>query len=570
MEKWREADLPTVRSIPHATNSLQKHLLMNDPTSVESRASRLLIPTVLFFGTLLLIAATLNDYGVTWDEPPYFHASDLHVRWMTGLVENLSRGELQKTLEDQAIKAAWHWNPYNVPHPPFSRIVSGFAQVTASLFLDKISAYRIGPALFFALLVTAMFLWVKELFGRATGLFSALAVILTPNLFGYAHFAVTDLPLASMWFLTVYCFWKGLTNWRWSVVLGIVWGLALATKFPALLIPVPLILWAHMFRRDKYMNNVFALIFIAPIVMVGSQPYLWHQTGLRILEFLYEGIGRAYRPDANFMIYFFNQLYFTNQLPWYYPFFMIAVTTPEPILALALLGILPLVRTRTYGSVVPLFLFNVVFVLVLGLMPGAVLHDGVRQMLSALPFLAALTGVGFHKLLNWALEFVRNQHAALTITRLEIKIAGLLIVLVGFSPLLDVYLSHPFQLSFYNRLVGGIRGAYARGLETTYFMEAFTPAFLRTINERIPANASINASFANSMFVYYQKEGRLRQDIKISSGRPFDYLVLLNRRSALSHGERNLIESSAKPYISITLAGVPLVSTFEFKKSGVN
>ncbi len=538
---------------------------MSDSRSVEPRASRWFLPSVLFFGTLLLIGATLSDYGVTWDEPPYFHASDLHMRWFTGLVENMSRGELQKSLDDQTIKTAWHWNPYNVPHPPFSRIISGFAQVISSPFLDKFSAYRIGPALFFALLVTVMFLWMTELFGRATGLFSALAVTLTPNLFGYAHFAVTDLPLASMWFVTTYCFYKGLSDWKWSTLLGIVWGLALATKFPALLIPIPLVLWAHLFRRDKYINNVFALLFIAPIFMIGVQPYLWHQTGLRIVEFLYEGLSRAYRPDANFIIYFFNQLYFTNQLPWYYPFFIVGVTIPETTLALALLGILPFVRWRTHASVVLLFLFNATFVLALGLMPGAVLHDGVRQMLSALPFLAALAGVGFHELLNCALEFVRWRQAAVRIARLETKVAILLILLAGFSPLLDVYLSHPFQLSFYNRFVGGIRGAYARGLETTYFMEAFTPDFLQTLNEKLPKSASVNASVANMMFTFYQKEGRLRSDIKIIEDQNSDYYVLLNRHSTLRPPEHRLINGPTKPFLSVDLAGVPLVSVFALK-----
>ena len=127
---------------------------MNETIPLESRTTRWLIPFVLFFGTLLLIGATAKDYGVTWDEPPYFHASDLHVRWIRGFVNNLTYGELSKSLDDQTIQAAWHWNPYNVPHPPFSRIVSGFAQYFSSSFLDKISAYRMGPALFFALLVT--------------------------------------------------------------------------------------------------------------------------------------------------------------------------------------------------------------------------------------------------------------------------------------------------------------------------------------------------------------------------------------------------------------------------------
>jgi hypothetical protein len=199
-------------------------------------------------------------------------------------------------------------------------------------------------------------------------------------------------------------------------------------------------------------------------------------------------------------------------------------------------------------------------------MPGAVLHDGVRQMLSALPFLAALAGVGFYTLAAELQRFAQNSLALRSIKNIKVKVLVILLLLIVFSPALDLYLCHPFQLSFYNRLVGGIRGAYARGLETTYFMEAFTPDFLRTINERFPAKASVNASFANSMFVYYQKEGLLRQDITTTTGKGFDFLVLLNRRSALSTRERYLIDSTAKPYISITIAGIPLVSAFELKK----
>jgi Dolichyl-phosphate-mannose-protein mannosyltransferase len=539
---------------------------MNETIPREFRTSRWLLPVVLFLGSLLLIGATSKDYGITWDEPPYFHASDLHMRWIRGFVDDMTRGKLRKSLDDQAIQAAWHWNPYNVPHPPFSRIISGLAKDISSPFLDKFSAYRVGPALFFAVLVTVMFLWMKELFGTATAFFSAVSVIVTPNLFGYAHFAVTDLPLASMWFLTAFAFWKGLSNWKWSLGLSVVWGLALATKFPALLVLMPLIVWAHLFHRDKYTNNLFAMLFIAPIVMVATQPYLWHQTGLRVLEFLYEGISRGYRAETNFTVFFFNQVLYSNQLPWYYPYLLIGVTTPEPIVILALLGMTSLIWNREQRSAIALLSANAAFILMLGIMPGAVLHDGVRQLLSALPFIAALAGVGFHTLAAWLQRLTQSNLALQPIENIKLKISVILLLLISFSPALDLYLSHPFQLSFYNRLVGGIRGAYERGLETTYFLEAFTPDFLRTINEQIPTNSSINASFASSMFAYYQKEGLLRQDLKITNRGPFDYLVLLNRRSVLSPSERNLINGNAKPYLSITLAGVPLVSAFEFKK----
>jgi hypothetical protein len=531
-----------------------------------SRLVRWSIPLAVFLAALLLVVATLNDYGVTWDEPPYFHASDLHTHWLLQFGNKTSGVADKNPLSDEAIKAGWRWNPYNVPHPPFSRIVSAVTQYVFYPPLDKIAAYRLAPALFFASLVTVMFLWIGELFGRAAGLFSALSLILIPNLFGYAHIAVTDLPLASLWFITSYCFWKGLRDWKWSVALGMIWGLALATKFPALLIPIPLIAWAHLFHRDKYANNLIAMLFLAPAVMVASQPYLWHQTGLRLIEFLYEGLSRAYRPDTNFAIYFYGDKYLTNQLPRYYPLFVIGVTTPETILLLALVGLGFVPSRQENRAAIVLFALNALFVIGLGIMPGAVLHDGVRQLLSALAFFAALAGGGFHAVTRWASILAQRSSRLRRVANLETKTVAILFLLLSFSPLVDLYLCHPFQLSYYNRFVGGIRGAYDRGLEMTYFMEAFTPAFVNELNQKLPTNAVINASFANFMFTYYKKIGLLRSDIDITAGKRFDYFVLLNRRSVLPPRENQLVNGSVRPHLSVGVAGVPLVAVFAFKQ----
>jgi dolichyl-phosphate-mannose-protein mannosyltransferase len=539
---------------------------MADSSRVESSPGRWSIPIALFLGSLILIAATLKDYGVTWDEPAYFHASDLHIQWLIEFGQNLTRLDLGKSLHDEDIKKAWHWDAYHVPHPPFSRIVSGITKAIFGPYIDKIAAYRLGPALFFALLVSFMYFWMAELFDRVTGLFSALSLIVIPNLFGFAHIAVTDMPLASMWFVSVYCFSRGLDNWRWSIVLGLVWGLALATKFPALLLPVPLLLWAHLYLRADYRNNLFSMIFLAPLVAVASQPYMWHQPALRFLEFLYEGISRGYRPETNFSIFFLNKIYYTATLPWYYPFFIVGVTTPEAILALALLGGVMIPWIRLQRDTMVLFLINAVFIICLGLLPGAVLHDGIREMLSALPFVAALAGGGFYLLYHCLSSMSGRGNALQGLQHLKAKIAGATFALMLFPPLLDLWLCHPFELSYYNHLIGGIRGAYTRGLETTYFMEALTPHFLRSLNEKLPPASVINASFANSIFAYYQKEGRLRQDIKITDARPFNYYILLNRRSILSPREQLLVNGPVRPYLSVSIAGVPLVSVFEFKK----
>jgi hypothetical protein len=521
-----------------------------------------LIPWLVGTATFLLVASTASHYGLGWDEPNYLHASDLEIQWIAELAQNVIRGEAAKSLDDDRIKAMWHWDPYHVPHPPFSRILSGLTKMAFSSFMDKFNAYRLAPALFFTLLVTVMYLWMAALFDRATGLFSSLALIVIPNLFGFAHFAVTDIPLAAMWFLTVYCFWRGLNDWRWSVLLGIVWGLALSTKFPALLIPIPLLLWAHLYHRREYANNVFVMCFISPLIMVLSQPYLWHQTFLRILEFLYEGISRAYREDANYPILFFGQPHFTSDLPWYYPFFITAVTTPETILLLSLVGAIALARSKAQREIAVLFSFNVGALLVMGLLPGAVLHDGMRQLLAILPFLAGLAGAGFFVIVRYVTERSKMILALRRVTHLQPKLIGILYLLLLFPPALDLLVYHPYELSYYNRLVGGIQGAYRRGLEVTYFLEVFTPAFLKSLNNDLPPNATVNALFGNFMLTYYQTENRLRPDIRVTDGEDFDYYILVFRRGLFREQEEAFLASRPRLYRAWRLDGAPLILMF--------
>src|SRR5438094_4622711 len=112
---------------------------------------------------------------------------------------------------------------------------------------------------------------------------------------------------------------------------------------------------------------------------------MWPQPCLKFLEFLYEGISRGYRTETNFSIFFLNKIYYTATLPWYYPFFIVGITTPEVILALALLGALLIPWLKAQRGTMLLFLLSALFLVCLELPPGAVLHDGVLPLLSALP-----------------------------------------------------------------------------------------------------------------------------------------------------------------------------------------
>ena len=360
----------------------------------------------------------------------------------------------------------------------------------------------------------------EELFGRRWGYFH-LRVMLTPNLFGLCAYRGDRLPLASMWFLTTYCFWKGLSHWKWSVVLGSGWGLALATKSRLADSHFVNCLGACI-HRDKY-AIISRAVVLAPVAWCHT-PYLWHER-TRVLAFLYEGSAGLTGGREFHDLFFSTGSISRLNLPWHYPFLIVGVTTPGTALDSALIGALATPWLRQQRACLCYFL-PLQFLFYDGAHAGGCASRRVRQMLAALPFIAALAGRFFVLLKGYRIG--ERAGELRKFVRVKSTVTVVLFVLVCAGPTFDLIVYHPFQLSFYNRFVGGIRGAYSRGLEITYFLEALNSDFLQILNKRIPENATITASFANFMLRFYQQEGQLRKDIKITPT-DFDFYRCLCR-----------------------------------------
>ncbi len=48
---------------------------------------------------------------------------------------------------------------------------------------------------------------------------------------------------------------------------------------------------------------------------------------------------------------------------------------------------------------------------------------------------------------------------------------------------------HPYELSYYNELIGGPRGAWERGFELTYWYDAFNDEVVDDLNRKFPPGA---------------------------------------------------------------------------------
>jgi hypothetical protein len=517
----------------------------------------------------ILIIATSPHYGITWDEPAYFKATALHMEWIDQVVRGALTGKARAWLQDPVISQFWHWDPYHVPHPPLSRILSGLTWMGTRNFLGEVGGFRLSTALFFLVLLWVVWAWTRALTNATSAWAAMLSTLAMPHLFGHAHFAMTDVPIATLWILTAYAFWRGLEKTSWSVSFGLLWGLAMATKFPGYLIPIPLILWSFFYKinRVRIYKNFFAAVFLSPLVLVLVDPYLWHFTLARIPEFINASITRP-----SFGTLFYNKIYSTSQLPWYYSFFILGVSIPLSILLSVVSGIIASIPKFRSSPEYILPVFCVSFLLILPLLPGAVIHDGVRLLLPVFPFLAVLSGIGFNSLVSIPTTFITLKTKKINRERLFSLITMGIIIIPALYSLLTI---HPFELSYYNALIGGVRGADRKGLEVTYLQEVVSSHFLNQINHLLPNGATLNGTMSQFLLVEYQARGMLRKDLRLVTGADCDYYLVLMRKSSLRYyfdqrpEEKALIDrwgrEGKEPILARTVQGVPLLLLYKVK-----
>ena len=332
---------------------------------------------------------------------------------------------------------------------------------------------------------------------RWEGFFASLALVLMPRVYGHAHLAsletITNLTCTAA-VLAVAAWWNGTAppSRRVALLTGVVMGLALLTKIQAVLIPIPVILWAMWRWRTKAIVPLLVWGVTANVVFFALWPYLWLDPIGHFLEYLGSTTNRA-----TIHCFYFGVRYDDKAVPWHYPFVMFAVTVPVGLHligawgASSLFGRQPSLLFRSGGRESPgsssgldvdpsskapltltlspedggegtrhsdvLLLACTVFPLIVFALPGVAVYDGERLFLTVFPLWAIFVGRG----LSHAWSIISCLASPL------IPRAVLIAVLVwSFSTSAKL---HPYQLGYYSELVGGQWGADRLGLEIDYW-----------------------------------------------------------------------------------------------------
>ncbi|MFH0792908.1 MAG: glycosyltransferase family 39 protein [bacterium] len=502
----------------------------------------------IFVGSMGVLRATSSDYGMSWDEAYYLEPSKKAAEWLVDAFTTTPQPFSREAIDQS-------WGEIS-ELPSVCKFILGLGYYLTKDTFGDLRAMRFPVSVVFALTLCLIFLLTFTDYGR-WGAFSATAIyFFLPRVFGHAHFGATETITAFFTLLTVYCFLRGLVSPSWSLITGIAFGLALATKINCVFLPIVLLLWAHIYVRPLYINNFFCMVFISPLVFLLVWPWVWHDTAYRILSYFAYHASHQYTA----LFYFGVKYNYGNALaPWNYPFVMVLLTTPLLTLALALLGLGRVLANLSKHKIGMLYFGCFALPLAIAALPSTPKYDGTRLFFPAFPFLAIMGGIGLDGLRR-ILPAGRVLWRKVTLRNSTVTAVFSAVVISG---LINLFSYHPFELSFFNSLIGGIEGAYNKGMETTYWCEALTPQFLERLNKELPRGAKVKPlAFQDGIFPYLQRWGMLRSDLVFDAPPPYDYHLLLIRRGFFMRPEATLYEDYS-PLDALTFKDVPMVALYK-------
>jgi 4-amino-4-deoxy-L-arabinose transferase-like glycosyltransferase len=259
------------------------------PLSGGVRALDWRIGLALAAASLALLLATEPRVGLTWDEPAYIMASESYAQWLERLWNAPGYA-----LSAQGVRAYWD---INHEHPPLDKVWSGVVWSLARPLVGDLTAHRLGNMLVAAGLVGLLFWTVARGFGAWAGLAAAASLLAMPRFFFHAHLAALDVPAAAAVFGVTALFWqtRRRAGFGWDLLLGVVWGAALATKINALFVLPTLMLWALTEPASNLRGGVARGRLALRLVVAGAVglplfvalwPWLYHETLERLVAYV--------------------------------------------------------------------------------------------------------------------------------------------------------------------------------------------------------------------------------------------------------------------------------------------
>lgn len=460
-----------------------------------------------------LLLATAGDLGYARDEGFYFQAARSYQGWF-----ELLSADPSAAMQRANIDRFWQANN---EHPALMKALFALSEQFLHRkwhwFATAGTAFRFPGMLMSGLAVAVIYLWGRRVVSRLAGALAAVSFAMMPRVFYHAHLDCFDLPVAAMWLVTAYAYFRSLgSGLRWAIATGILYGLLLNTKHNAWLLPPAVLVHFLVVRgatplrelrigRLSLPTALIAMATLGPLVFYATWPWIWHDTGRRFTAYVAFHLHHDY-----YNMEFLGRTHWKPPMPRGYAWLMTVATVPAVTLVLALVGfarsarralalerIRRLLRRSPSGvaatpdelaafSAAVLWLLCILTSYAPWLSTNTPIFGGTKHWITAYPFLCLFAAVGF--------EAARRALATLAVERfgpaVRFAVDGGLWLALVLAPTFITLQSHPWGLGAYTPLVGGAPGAATLGLNRSFWGYT-TGSVAHYLNERAPPNTAV-------------------------------------------------------------------------------
>lgn len=473
-------------------------------------------PLAVVAAFLLVSGAVIGHYGITYDSPKNFEEGRINLSYLAG----------RPLVAADQIKLAMQI------HGAFFFML---ANASRWLFHDQLRVLdAIAASYAFLPFLTAVFVYIMMQFltkerNLPFALLWAGTLLTAPRFFGHIFNNPKDVPLLIFYSLALLFFYAALfyekgkpLNW---VLFFVFWSVAVLSKTYAVFIPAILLVWMlviYQFGDRQLKARVSPPANVIKWTLMGLALALVAVTAFFMPAFF--GVQDK-EGFLGFKREFVSSLLGRDVQKWtVYPVFQLLVTTPVWVQAFGLVGIVQAIRKFTTDPFASLMLIWFTVTLFIPSTPFVYVYDGIRHFLMVLVPYTFFTASGVQVVSRW----FKTPQTKLT----AFVVASAVIIGTNLG---SVRATHPYQTTYFNAFVGGLRGAQLSGIPYAYdyWLNCYREAVnWLNANAKPQANVLVVNADSRTLLGHYSLRGDLKYDYIRGINFPKNsYLVVPKRES---------------------------------------
>ncbi|MDR1006931.1 MAG: tetratricopeptide repeat protein [Bacteroidales bacterium] len=363
---------------------------------------------------------------------------------------------------------------YNLPY--YGQSPDTFSAIVYHVFgIEDIMAVRhfINSFLGWVAILFAALL-AKKVGGWRAGLLTMILMLVSPRFIGHSFNNMKDVPFAAATIMTIYyiiSFLQNLPTIKKSTAIKLALSLAfaLSVRIGGLLLiaffglfALVYYIWQYKTLKPYFFKTLcwsLGIVITGYILMVLVWPFAMESPIANVKE----SFANMSKFATSLRQVFEGKMVWSDSLPYYYTPKFILMTIPSAVIAGIVVSIALLRKNKKQWFYYFVLFFAFVFPVFWIVINKANVYGGWRHSMFVYPAMVACAGLGFDSLIR----IIKNKYGKYA--------TAIAFCVLCIHPLAFSIRNHPYEVTYFNELGGGIKNAYGK-YELDYYFHSIRQA----------------------------------------------------------------------------------------------